>query len=227
MINKVLMKDYGFGYPVMVSALGQVMTACFAIGMVWSGADRLQNEKPDMNTVLLLSGASALSLVLGQYPYLYLTVAFIQMLKAFSPAYMVVFLFCLRIEYPSRTTLFCILGLSLCTAAASAGEVNFNIVGVLFMASASISDALRLVLAQKLLKNLKLRPIEMIYYVSPYCVCWMIPGRLQRLSYRGYLTEATLQRLPYRGYLTEGILQRLPYRGYPAEATLQRLPYSG
>ena len=42
--------------------------------------------------------ASALSLVLGQYPYLYLTVAFIQMLKAFSPAYMVIFLYCLGVE---------------------------------------------------------------------------------------------------------------------------------
>ena len=35
-----------------------------------------------LRSLLTLGGASAFALVLGQYPYLYLTVAFIQMLKA-------------------------------------------------------------------------------------------------------------------------------------------------
>jgi hypothetical protein len=47
------------------------------------------------------------------------------MLKAFSPAYMIVFLFCLGIESPSRRVIACVLGLCVCTAVASAGEVPF------------------------------------------------------------------------------------------------------
>ena len=39
---------------------------------------------------------------------------------------------------------------------ASAGEVHFNLIGVLFMAAASCSDAMRLVVAQKLLRNQKM-----------------------------------------------------------------------
>ena len=54
-----------------------------------------------------------------------------------------------------------------CRCVASAGEVNFNLIGVIFMAAASCSDALRLVVAQKLLRNLKLQPMEMLYYMSP------------------------------------------------------------
>jgi hypothetical protein len=46
------------------------------------------------------------------------------MLKAFSPAYMIVFLFCLGIESPSRRVIVCVLGLCVCTAVASAGEVT-------------------------------------------------------------------------------------------------------
>ena len=81
----------------------------------------------DRKTHLLLGGASALALVLGQYPYLYLTVAFIQMLKAFSPAYMVVFLYVLGVEYPSRKVIACVAGLSIFTAVASAGEVRLSL----------------------------------------------------------------------------------------------------
>jgi len=112
--------------------------------------------------------------VLGQFPYLYLTVAFIQMLKSFSPAYMVVLLYVLRIEYPSRRTVLIVLGLCLSAALASAGEVNFHLVGILFMVSASISDAMRLVLSQWLLKNLKLNPIEALYYTSPITCLWLV-----------------------------------------------------
>ena len=41
---------------------------------------------------------------------MYLTVAFIQMLKAFSPTYMIFFLYCLGVEKPSRSVIGCVLG---------------------------------------------------------------------------------------------------------------------
>lgn len=95
MCNKILMKDYGFGYPVMVSALGQTTTAaCAYLVVKCTGMSVESGRKVSWRNLMLLGAASALALVLGQYPYLYLTVAFIQMLKAFSPAYMVFFLAC-------------------------------------------------------------------------------------------------------------------------------------
>ena len=82
-INKVLMKDYGFGYPVMVSALGQSTTAlCSAAAVKGFGLSVENGRHVGLRSLLTLGGASAFALVLGQYPYLYLTVAFIQMLKA-------------------------------------------------------------------------------------------------------------------------------------------------
>ncbi len=179
LVNKILMKDYGFGYPVLVSALGQGATSIVAAIAVRLGyVDTQVGRRVEPSSLIYLGGASALSLVLGQYPYLYLTVAFIQMLKAFSPAYMVVFLVCLGVEYPSRRVIACIGGLCVFTAIASAGEINFNLVGVMFMAAASCSDALRLVLAQKLLKNQKMQPMETLYFISPICVLWMVPAAI-------------------------------------------------
>ena len=179
LLNKILMKDIGFGYPVLVSALGQVSTAIGAtIAVRYFGVSIETGLRVEKKSMVLLGGASALALVLGQYPYLYLTVAFIQMLKAFSPAYMVIFLYCLGVEKPSRRVIACVLGLSLCTCIASAGEVNFSVIGVLFMAAASISDALRLVVAQRLLSNMKMNPLETLYFISPICLLWMVPAAL-------------------------------------------------
>jgi hypothetical protein len=150
LLNKILMKDIGFGYPVLVSALGQSFTAvCAYLAVHFFGVHVETLGRIDRWSLVLLGGTSALALVLGQYPYLYLTVAFIQMLKAFSPTYMVIFLYCLGVEQPSRRIIACVLGLSVCTCIASAGEVNFNLIGVLFMAAASMSDAMRLVIAQR------------------------------------------------------------------------------
>ena len=87
---------------------------------------------------------------------------------------MVCFLYLLGVEYPSRRVIACVVGLSVFTAVASAGEVNFNVIGVSFMAAASCSDAVRLVVAQKLLKNLKMQPMETLYLISPICIMWMV-----------------------------------------------------
>lgn len=179
LLNKRLMKDVGFGYPVMVSALGQMMTSLCATVLVRAGFAQVEaGKRISMQTFAILGCASALALVLGQYPYLYLTVAFIQMLKSFSPAVMVVMLILFRIEFPSTRVRLCVLGLSVSACIASAGEVHFHIVGVAFMMSATTSDSLRLVLTQKLLANQKLQPIEALYLTSPMCLLWMLPAAM-------------------------------------------------
>ena len=46
------------------------------------------------------------------------------------------------------------------------------------MTAASCSDALRLVIAQKLLKNQKMATFEALVYVSPMCLLFMAPVAL-------------------------------------------------
>ena len=122
LVNKILMKDKGFHYPVMVSALGQATTAvCAALSVrVFKWTQLHNGPKVSYSTYVSLGAAMALAMVLGQFPYLYLTVAFIQMLKAFSPAYMVVLLSCLGVEYPSARIRAIVLGLCLSACVASA-----------------------------------------------------------------------------------------------------------
>lgn len=54
-------------------------------------------------------------------------------------------------------------------------QVNFSLIGVMFMTVASCSDALRLVIAQKMLKNQKMGSFEGLACISPMCLLFMAP----------------------------------------------------
>jgi hypothetical protein len=69
----------GFGYPVLISSLGQSATAiCAALVLCVTGETLNNARKIGIFPLAALGCVSALALVLGQYPYFYLTVAFIQ-----------------------------------------------------------------------------------------------------------------------------------------------------
>ena len=202
--NKMLMKDAGFHFPIIVSSLGQAFTACaaFVCLRVLKTHPMPERHPPAPPRTLLAVGcASALSLCLGQYPYLYLTVAFIQMLKAFSPAYIVIALWAFGVEYPSRRIIGTVIGLSVCAAVASAGEAHFHAVGVGFMVAAAMADAIRLVLTQMLMQNIRLSPMVSLLYVSPACLVWTTPAILA-LEMRPVISEGALAILAARPALT-------------------------
>jgi hypothetical protein len=61
---------------------------------------------------------------------------------------------------------------------ASAGELNFHVLGVIMQLLGSISEGLRLVLIQILIqrRGIRLSPVSTLYYVSPLCcLCLLVP----------------------------------------------------
>ena len=63
--------------------------------------------------------------------------------------------------------LLAVLGICVGTALASAGEGSFHPLGLLLMLTAEVSEAVRLVLTQKLLQNLKFGVVEGQFYMAP------------------------------------------------------------
>ena len=57
-----------------------------------------------------------------------------------------------------------------------AGEINFNIVGVMYQLASIATESVRLVLVQLLLQSrgLKLNPVTTLYYVAPCCFCFLL-----------------------------------------------------
>ncbi|KAI9507579.1 triose-phosphate transporter family-domain-containing protein [Russula earlei] len=135
------------------------------------------------------------SLILSNTAYLYLSVAYIQMLKAFTPVAILLISWLFRIQEPNRklTTIVCMISFGV--ALASHGELRFNLIGFLTQAAAvavrihshsfhtfrcsAVSplgliahtqfEASRLVMIQILLHGLKMDPLVSLHYYAPVC----------------------------------------------------------
>jgi drug/metabolite transporter (DMT)-like permease len=114
---------------------------------------------------LLFSG----SLILSNSAYLYLSVAYIQMLKAFTPVAILLISWTFRIQDPNKKLAMIVFMISSGVALASHGEMKFNLIGFLFQASAVAFEASRLVMIQILLHNLKMDPLVSLHYYAPVC----------------------------------------------------------
>ncbi|KAJ8592948.1 TPT-domain-containing protein [Rhizopogon salebrosus TDB-379] len=114
---------------------------------------------------LLFSG----SLILSNTAYLYLSVAYIQMLKAFTPVAILLITWIFRLSEPSRELLLIVLMISSGVALASKGERWFSLIGFLIQAGGVGFEATRLVLIQTLLHGLKMDPLVSLHLYAPVC----------------------------------------------------------
>lgn len=114
---------------------------------------------------LLFSG----SLILSNTAYLYLSVAYIQMLKAFTPVAILLISWASRIQEPNRKLMVIVLMISTGVALASRGELHFDLYGFLVQAAAVAFEASRLVMIQILLHGLKMDPLVSLHYYAPVC----------------------------------------------------------
>ena len=101
--------------------------------------------------ILPIGAFAAISLALGNYTYLYLSVSFIQMLKAAVPCVTMIVLVATALEKPHRMTVLGVLILTFGTALAAYGEIAFQWIGVIMMFSSEFSEAFRMAVLQYLL----------------------------------------------------------------------------
>lgn len=117
---------------------------------------------------------TAVTLATGNIVYLHLSVAFIQILKAFSPPLTLVIIYMCGIEKPRLSVSLSVLGIACSTALATYGELNFDMLGFTIMMISSLSESIRLVLTQTLLTNLKFTVFEGLYYLAPVSVVFLL-----------------------------------------------------
>ncbi|KAK7686078.1 hypothetical protein QCA50_006353 [Cerrena zonata] len=122
-----------------------------------------------LRSILPIGLLFSASLILSNTAYLYLSVAYIQMLKAFTPVAILLISWTFRIQEPSKRLGVIVLMISSGVALASRGELRFNLIGFLTQAAAVAFEASRLVMIQILLHGLKMDPLVSLHYYAPVC----------------------------------------------------------
>lgn len=113
------------------------------------------------------------SLVCSNLVYLYLSVAFIQMLKAAAPVAVLFASWVWRVKEPSWRSFWNILIIVSGVILASLGEIDFNWLGFVFQLGGIVFEAMRVVMIEVLLRGegdlQKMDPLVSLYYYAPVC----------------------------------------------------------
>ncbi|KAE8682375.1 putative sugar phosphate/phosphate translocator [Hibiscus syriacus] len=129
-----------------------------------------------LSSVVPIGALYSLSLWLSNSAYIYLSVSFIQMLKALMPVavYSIGVLF--KKESFKTDTMINMVSISFGVAIAAYGEARFDTCGVMLQLGAVAFEATRLVMIQILLtsKGITLNPITSLYYVAPCCLVFLL-----------------------------------------------------
>lgn len=113
----------------------------------------------------------SLSLICSNLTYLYLSVAFIQMLKATTPVAVLLAGWALGVSSPNLKTFLNVSAIVVGVIIASIGEIKFDIIGFMYQMAGVAFEAIRLTMVQRLLSGseFKMDPLVSLYYFAPVC----------------------------------------------------------
>jgi hypothetical protein len=186
-LNRDIMRDKGFPFPLMlpaVSQLGCSMLAWSSGGLGFVSVRRPLPPREYINRLFPLALAVVMSMFLGNYAYLGLSLAFLNMLKAFTPAATLLVSAFAGMEALTPigllSTVLIALGTGVATVQESSHNAAFHLPSFISFTTSIGFEAARVVIAAKLLGRLEkpFNPVEMMAHVGPCvflilsnCVC--------------------------------------------------------
>ncbi|KAI1353689.1 triose-phosphate transporter family-domain-containing protein [Xylaria sp. FL0043] len=129
------------------------------------------NTNTYMKAIVPIGIMFSLSLIFGNFAYLYLSVSFIQMLKATNAVVTLFATWAFGMAAPSLNKLVNVFAIVIGVAIASFGELKFDGLGFIIQITGIVCEALRLVMVQRLLSSdeFKMDPLVSVYYYAPAC----------------------------------------------------------
>ncbi|KAL4277947.1 hypothetical protein GQ457_03G024960 [Hibiscus cannabinus] len=175
-------KEINFPYPLGLTLLHMLFSSvlCFLLtkGFKVLKVEEGMTLEIYTTSVVPIGAMFAMTLWLGNTAYLYISVAFAQMLKAIMPVAVFILGVAAGLEIMSCRMLLIMSVISFGVLVASYGEINISWIGVVYQMGGVVGEALRLIFMEILVKRkgLKLNPISLMYYVSPCsALCLFIP----------------------------------------------------
>ena len=170
--NKYILTSFGFPFPVTLTMIHMAFcsVAAFVIVRVLKVVKGVNMTRDAyVQKIVPVGFLFAVVLWLGNSAYVYLSVAFIQMVKALMPC--VVYLVGVAFKVESFKTRV----MANMVAIASYGELNFHAFGFALLMASIACEATRVVSIQLLLTaaDIKLNSVTTLYYVSPACLAFL------------------------------------------------------
>ena len=129
-----------------------------------------------MTNIMPIGLTSAATIYFGNLAYIYLSVAFVQICKAFGPVIIMLMAFSVGVEKPTAILIFAIVTISIGTSVSSYGELHFSAIGVCVIMTAQFAEGIKLILSQILMSNLKFSVWESLYFMGPAATIWLVIG---------------------------------------------------
>lgn len=175
MFNKFVLDQLQFPYPMFLCSWHMILATIITrlmvryTNMLPGAREGKVNSQVFTNKIIPVAACFAVSLVLSNKAYIYLSVSYIQMLKAFTPVAVLAFSFFAGLEKSSAMEFYIVSLICIGVALTSVGETYFSVMGFSFQVLAIFAESTRLVLTNILMKELKLDPLSSLYYIAPPC----------------------------------------------------------
>eukprot|EP00669_Euglena_mutabilis_P005104 TRINITY_DN1647_c0_g1_i2.p1 TRINITY_DN1647_c0_g1~~TRINITY_DN1647_c0_g1_i2.p1 ORF type:complete len:373 (+),score=171.61 TRINITY_DN1647_c0_g1_i2:94-1119(+) len=180
--NKWLMTVFHFEYPATMTMMH--MSFSFCIAFIICKVFKLValpaiTSQQILRAIFPIGACYAIVLVCSNYAYVYLTVAFIQMLKACLPVLVLFVSVAFGVAKFERHLLWSILVISIGVVLVTEGQVDMSLPGLILQSVSLVFESIRLVMIEVLLKQkgIQLNPITTLFYVAPVTLlCISVPA---------------------------------------------------
>lgn len=182
LFNKWLISEKKFHFPLTLVMLHMAfVSACAHVWrkLGWAEAPAI-TWRDVLTRFLPIATFFAASLGFGNAAYLYITVAFVQMLKAATPVAVLLCSFAFGLEQPSLRLFMYIVLIAVGVAIACYGQLQLDWTGVTLQCAAVVVEALRLCLVNIALtaRGIKLSSVTFLSVVAPLCFAVLVPVRV-------------------------------------------------
>ncbi|CAK3818151.1 sugar phosphate phosphate translocator [Lecanosticta acicola] len=177
LFNKWVLHTAKFQFPLFLTTWHMVFATLATQGLAKFTTVLDSRHKVPMNTqtytraIVPIGLFFSFSLICGNIAYLYLSVSFIQMLKASNAVATLVATWAFGISPPDMKKLANVSAIMVGVIIASYGEIKFVLVGFLIQMAGIVFEAVRLVMVQRILSSpeFKMDPLVSLYYYAPAC----------------------------------------------------------
>ncbi|CAK7274656.1 hypothetical protein SEPCBS57363_006275 [Sporothrix epigloea] len=177
LFNKWILSTLNFRFPVILTTyhliFATIMTQLLAryTTLIDGRKSVKMTGRVYLRAIVPIGVFFSLSLICGNLTYLYLSVAFIQMLKATTPVAVLLASWGMGVSQPSLKVFLNVMVIVFGVVLASLGEIRFVMTGFLYQLGGIVFEAMRLTMVQRLLSSadFKMDPLVSLYYFAPVC----------------------------------------------------------